>query len=332
MQRNNMDNFDLPQTENVSPENNSESPLEHTSRQFRETLESPKFIDGYVGIKTAAEQQALSDLQKKIETAGKRKISAMKDSLACEQLGVSSVEEGRKKGKEWGATLKAIEEKMMTRGVTDETGEVVGLDTWSAQMIKSVADDFALESEAAEKTLKAATEAYHAEITGIKEQFEVALKDLNFQQALEYWRESPTKFGATPDAYHHSGLVHFVEYRTDSEKSKRIDKLPEGFSPRGFIDYTERLRAIVNNPRSEEVEEAVSYQDTSGRQRLLILMKDGYYISSFRDAPTEHWRMITYVPDFAKQWEKTKKEMGDVEAQKNRRNKLEGEIREIPLD
>lgn len=286
-------------------------------QQFRSLFQDPTFINGYIERQTRLEQHAVDEIQKKTAVSAERRFKNALENEARINLGLTSIEEGHKMGKAWGAALKEAEKMMPGDLHTD----------LKHQSMEHARAEFSAEYEAARTILLVAQEEYRLSLNAIRDAFDVALEHPTFKKILDMWRDAPSLDGSIK----HSGLVHFIEYR--SEKSKdRLEKVPEGFSPEGFAAYTRRLMAYAQNPRDESVHEALCLEDENSRQRLLIATKDLQFISFFRDSADEPWRLIPHIPDFApKQWEKTKSNMRSTEDQAKYFNRLGNGIREIIL-
>lgn len=308
----------------------SEKRESDTAEQFKELFARESFIDGYIAQQAGPEQKVLDDLNKQIETVVKRKMSDLINSKACEILGVASVEEGQKKGKEWGKALGAARKAMQKEGVEIDVGELkteLSFQEWQEKIKDEVAEEFSEEMGAAQAVLESARAKYSDALEHIGESFMEKMDDPEFQEVLAGWGESPS----LDKSLKHAGLVHFIEYRSDKSKD-RLSKVPESFSPEGFAEYTQRIMRFVKNPTGEETAEALRLRDENGRERLLVMTKDNQYISAFKPGAGADWQIITHIPDMkVKEWEKTKKRMADAEAQAKYHNKLEGEIEEVEL-
>jgi len=300
------------------------------AEQFTEIMHRESFVDGYVSQQTTVEQKVIADLNKQIEIVVKRKMSEIIDAEACAALGVTSVQEGQKMGKEWGKALGGVRKKLQKEGVTITVGELetkLDFKEWQEKVKDEVGEEFMEEMNAAKAILEAAQNQYRETLTNIRAAFLERLNDPDFIKVLEQWGESPS----LDKTIMHAGLVHFIEYRADKSKD-RLSKVPESFSPEGLAEYTARVMEFVNNPTSEDIAEAKYLRDESGRERLLIMTKDNQYISAFKTEVGGAWQIITHIPEMkAKEWNKTKDRMADAKAQAKYHNKLEGEIEEIAL-
>lgn len=301
-----------------------------TEEQFKELFTRESFIDGYITQQTTPEQKVLDDLNKQMDTVLKRKMSDLINLKACEILEVESLEEGQKKGKEWGKALAAARKQMQKKGVEVSVGDAqtkLSFQEWQAKLKDEVQEEFMEEIQAAKSILSTAQQKYRETLDRIGESFMEKMRDVEFEETLSHWGESP----ALDKSIKHAGLVHFIEYRSDKNKD-RLSKVPESFSPEGFMDYTAKVMEFVSNPNSEEIAEALRLRDEKGRERLLIMTKDNQYISAFKPREGVEWQVITHIPDVkANDWEKTKKRMADAGAQAKYHNKLEGKITKIEL-
>ena len=298
---------------------------------FLEILGSEKFADNYVKLQTLDIEKEIADLNKKIDIATERKLKESVEVAACAVLGVASVDEGRKRGKEWGLALKSVQENLVRSGITVELDggtQVIPYKEWLEATGRKVKDEFFKDKDTAEKALADAREQSLKKFDNIKNSFMKALDDSIFQEAIGGWREAPS----LNSSIKHAGLVHFIEYRSDLSKAGRFSYIPEELSPDGFVKYTERLSSLIKNPKSEQILEAVHLKDENNRERLLIMTRDKQFVSAFRDSDKEEWGIITHIPDVqSSQWEKTKKVMRDAESQTKYHNKLSGKIEEIPV-
>jgi hypothetical protein len=294
---------------------------EKRNTEFSALFDSQSFVDGYVSRQTEAQNVAMAALNRKIDTEAKRKMSIVIDEIACQVLGVSTVEEGRAQKKEWGKALKTAKQQLEQDGVSVD-GSTIPFDQWKDAVLMEVKQDFEAETAKLQQELSEAETTSRSGLQSIADAFTNSLSDSGFQQVLDQWGESPSLDGSIQ----HAGLVHFIEYRSDKKKD-RLEKVPEAFSPDGFTSYTDRIMSFVGNPKAENILEFVHLSDTNGKERLLIMTRDNQYISAFRYSTDESWRIITHIPDMRpKVWQKTKSTMQSADTQSKYHNKLEGEI------
>ncbi len=302
---------------------------EQIGQQFRELFERQSFIDGYLNRQTQAERNAIESIRRKNEERAKRKENDVVGELACKIIGAESVKEGQTRGRQWGEGLKRARAQLVSEGVPVVIGDLtstIPFDRWQENTQAEAREESKEEMDTATSGLENARRQHELWLRNTASQFLGRLAEVSFQESLNNWGDAP----ALDDSIQHSGLIHFVEYRSDSEKD-RLHKVPEAFSPDGFAQYTGRLMELVNEPQSESVKEALRLRG-NGKERLLIMTQDNQYISAFREAASDPWRIITHIPDMQdKQWEKTKATMKDAEKQAKYYNKLEGEITEMPL-
>ena len=312
---------------NDGPPSEAESAGEEPKRntEFKELFDSEAFKDGYVERQTADKQKVVDAVDKKIDTDAKRIIAEPVNEKARELGGYASVAEGQADGKKWGQLLGQARGALASEVVPVEVlgvASTIPWDKFQENARGSALETNRTEYDEAQQGLVNAQSQARTSIQKIGAEFVAALDQPDFQNTLDAWGEAP----ALDKSIQHSGLVHFIDYRSDKAKD-RLHKVPEAFSPDGFKEYTARVMSYVDNPTAEGIKESLHLADASGKERMLIMTQDEQYVSAFRNSNAMPWQIITHVPDMAdKQWQKTKTTMQDAAKQARYYNKLEGDI------
>lgn len=132
----------------------------------------------------------------------------------------------------------------------------------------------------------------------LREEFEARRNDPSLLLALASWGRSPDLGGdrGLDSTGYNAGVVHYFEYRLIPDKSRRYTET-EPLTIQGFIDYTDRITALIQDPRSGNpgVNRSALIEDNQGRGRLLLLTRDDQLVVAFRHSKRDIMRIISVV-------------------------------------
>jgi hypothetical protein len=181
-------------------------------------LEAPEFQQGFVDVQTSSEREAVDSIIADARTAASGTARGEIEEFTAAQLG-TTVEEGKRLGKEWGLALKAA------GATTSETtaGKTLQehlFDTHLAEI--ETTPDFQQSSSLAREALAQATITASEQATSLIQEIHTRKNDPAFVEAASVWSNSPNSSGEIGEdgQGYNAGLVHFFEYRGDTNKRK----------------------------------------------------------------------------------------------------------------
>lgn len=311
----------------ISPEVVESNHAERGKSDLKSILTDPDYENKFISVQTIHEQTVLDDL---ISTAVKDTLEADKktwfdraDQLALEALtqthNVGSLDEARRLGKIFG---KARGEAM-NQVKTEFRGNVLEHPTPQVQ-------------EALEM-LQQAQKEKRDELERVRKEFQERQDDPALFAALDTWgqsRNSQNEAGQDGRGYN-AGVVHYFEYRADKGKNGRYKFEKSKFGIQSFIDYSMRLKSLIDNPNPEnndEIAQATLIGDEQEQRRLYLLTKHRRLVLAFKSTKDDRLRVITDFPgqnETSFQNRITKELTNDP--QENRFNKLGDQRRVLPL-
>jgi hypothetical protein len=274
-----------------SQEYNPEAAVEKGIQELVAILHDSSFIADYVRTKTDSAQKALDEANAEYLLYIKKQIKEYIAVAAADIMG-TTVEEGRKRGKEWGQALAQI-----TKITVD--GEVYPVVkqsclTLEARLFAEVHEEFTPAIIAAEEALRELAVGHTQTIAEISAEVDARKEDPIFRNALAVWGRSPNAAGdwGSDQTGFHAGVIHYFEYRRDAAKAGRYSREESPFGVDGFITYSEPLQDTLSQYTTPEalpsIQALTRIQDEAGQERLILFTnptdatKEGDLIVAFQ--------------------------------------------------
>lgn len=284
------------ETQRMTPESqeyNTEVAVEKGVQELVTLLHDSDFIADYVVAKTESAQKALGEVKAAYVQHIKKQIKEYIAVAAAETLD-TTVEEGRKRGKDWGQALAQVTEITVDGEIFSvEKQSCPALEAW---MSEQVHEEFTPAIVAAEEALRE-LEAVHAQtIAEISAEVDARTDDPTFRDALAVWGRSPNAAGewGGDNTGFHAGVIHYFEYRRDAAKAGRYSREETPFGVDGFATYSAPLQEALSQYTTPEVVPRIQaltrIQDENGQERLIMFTdptdstKEGDLIVAFQRA------------------------------------------------
>lgn len=304
----------------------SARPSEHQEKGIEyldSLLDDNEYQEAYVGVATNPENDKLKQANAAPEKKAQEIIKGLVEEAARQALGEPDLMSAKKRGKEFGQALRSV--KSISYNGVDYNMEGGKSPELEALLKEELLPEFSADIESAKRSLEEARSNESARLETIKGDFAKRSNDPEFLAAMEVWGMSPDSKGdrGTDGKGYHAGIVHYFEYRRDLEKAGRfkIEKTP--FSVDGYIEDSNMLKELLDNPseENEAIDRSAFIKDDEGHMRLMILTKDGKRVICFQN-PNEPMRVVSIIPggnvkNFEKMVEKEVHPSGDMEPRLN---------------
>lgn len=304
-------------------------------------LADPAFKERFVRVQTVVEKDQIKGVIDESKKNVEARLKPLIEVAAAEKLGVATVEEGRKLGKGWGEALRSVAE------VRSETGELIPIEDTPGEpggepkkgaksLIKNqIRPELEAKMAQAQQNLQEAEARQKQVLATLAQELKAHSEDPALLDAMDVWGRSPDARGnrGARGQGLHAGVEHYIEYRDDQGKNGRYKDIEPVPSIDGFIQYSNRLKGIVNNPNpavNPDVQQAALIGDEEGQRRLYALGKTGELIVGFQKPGEEAMRVVTVIPGQAeKNFQKAvQDEANNVRLSTSRLNEL-GEQKKI---
>ena len=142
--------------------------------------------------------------------------------------------------------------------------------------------------------LMKAGEGERKTLSGLSDDLERRRSDPELIAAFDAWGGCPNHAGdrGIDGQGFNAGVIHYFEYRAFQDKQGRSQ---EPMTLDGFIKWSKELFDLVKHPDSSKVQKTARMEDSSGKQALYILAKDGRFIISYF-IPGKEPYMVTVIP------------------------------------
>ena len=286
------------------------TPLDYLQQLFSD----PNFTERLVATSTKDSGDAMRAFDDRFKKHVQRLLNDLKNQAALEDLGRTgedlNIVRGELRG-EWGKALAAVTEVSIEIAGKTFTKPV-------AQVEEVLKDRLHGEYEEEYDTLKATydedRDQARERLSALSDSIPALSEDTEFSQALDRWGSSPNSEGNRGEDGQgfHAGVVHYFEYRQNSEKAGRFSReAPEDFSLNGFVEYTESVAHYVEASDAEleafeGVQGFVRLRDEQGQERL-ILDSDAGFVVGFKKAEEDSIKVITVLPNSNKPKKNTKR-------------------------
>lgn len=263
-------------------------------------LRSDEYREKVIALRTAKERDAISALEKEAEAAAQKRLTPLKNAVALASLGETDLAVGKKRGKEWGAALKAVQEVELE---IDGSMRKVSLDEAMKHLHAEETATRAEKMTPLQNALNKAVQRETANLDELAAELEAKKNDPDFQEALAAWGNAPDAKGGrgVDDKGFHAGIIHYFEYRAYKDKAGRYNKEKNGaFSLNGFIEHSKSLARYIQ-PGADlksmpDVRGFARFTDENGRERL-FLMTDEWTITAFKWEGESQLGVITVLPN-----------------------------------
>ena len=282
-----IENFESRRNLEGSPETLSagRTQVHQGTRELLNLLNDDDYRANYLGAASKAQSKQLNEYEKKISGKIRRNYiqPAVNEKALAALVAEGKIDEGsnvkaaQKLGREWGEALANVRSITITLN-----GENVKVDPRSfaeheddlrEQLLKDN-PDLQQEVDAAIGALETARENAQSELEKLKRDLTDRLNDTELQEAMTVWGQAPNlaKSRGQYGKGFHAGVVHYFEYRASNAESGRYrDGEGYDFSLDHFIDFSKRLKDLVNNPGTYAGTESYAiFEDDKGAQRLML--------------------------------------------------------------
>lgn len=319
-------------TDTITAENKETEIKNPEVKQLQDLLHSSQFETNFIQVQTKNEQANIDGINSELKKNVDNQLKPLIEAEALKSLGMTDINEARKLGKQWGEALRAV-----TKIEMDINGTSMPVDINTARLnledqLKS--GTYAEKLKTAEEELATSKQNKKGILEQLRSESENPSPELT--EALEFWGLAPNakgEYGEDGKGFN-SGVIHYFEYRANAEKNGRFKKDDEA-SIEGFIEETQRLKSLLDNPSpdsNEQIEAARMLEDENGQQRLLIVTKDKEFIVAFQrqNAPM---KIISVFPGQGvdKLNKAVEEELNPKPNAKQRLNSLSGTVKELTI-
>lgn len=257
----------------------------------------PAFQERFVRVQTQAETEQLLGITQELNKAVEAQLKPLTEQAAMEALGVTDINAARRLGKAWGEALRGVSAVTIRDAQTERR---VSIDEARTLLTTQLEPTFDQRRDEAQKSLVEAAQRQRQELAQLQQEIEARADDPELIEAMEVWGRSPDSQGhrGIDGTGLNAGVIHYFEYRADLAKNGRFKKAETELSIQGFIEYSRRIRALIDNPNpstNPDVQTAGMIEDAQGQRRLFILTRDGDKIVGFMRSG-EPMRVITVIP------------------------------------
>jgi hypothetical protein len=279
--------------------------LPSDSQELVTLLRNEVFQQGFVDVQTQPQKEVKRQIQEQTKEKVKVLVNTEIVSEAARRLG-TTVEEGMKRGKEWGETIKGIKSDVIREEeqVDGSKKSIVFWEEVNTRIKKQVEEDprYIQDLIQAEQAIVQAEIKQKEILSKLIQEAETRSKDPELLAALEVWGRSPNSkgnFGNNNRGYN-AGIIHFFEYRSDINKNGRYKYSKIPITIEGFIEYSNKLKEVISNidpDQNPDVKASALLRDASGQIRLFILSAERDKIVGFRrENETGLPRIVTVIP------------------------------------
>lgn len=266
------------QAQNLSQENININP---DVKQLESLVCSPDFEVSFLSTQTKKERSAVDEISMELKKKVEEILKPLIETEAIKSLGVSTLEEARKLGKQWGDALRLVQKITI-----EKAGIETQVDIQEARQEKEkelFEGGYKDKMSEAKISLEQATVLQKQIVDNLKN--EIKEPNRSLLEALNSWGVSPNVKGesGSDNKGFNSGVVHYFEYRTSEEKNSRF-KPEEEMTLDGFRKYTEKIKSLLDNPNpvtNPEIEDSRLLEDETGQRRLFIVTKNKELVVAF---------------------------------------------------
>lgn len=284
---------------------------ERGKRDMAEFLTNPIARERFAKTQIAKKLTALGTLGDNISKAAEGLVNQLIDTEAQKNFPGLSLEECKKKGKEWGEARKSVKE-INVLIEEDDAHIITALPIAEARsMIAGTIawEGFSSEIEAALTERQDELSKQMEVFDKLHAEFEAEKDSPRLKTAMEVWGISPNA-AQEKDVDgklipHHAGVIHYFEYRTIPEKNARFEYNPDAApcSIDGFCAYSERMAKLIQDAQTPEgnpdVIASSVISDDQNQERLYMAMQangKGELIVGFRRPEETNLRIVSIIP------------------------------------
>lgn len=269
--------------------------------ELKSLLQNKEFVQKFVNLHTSEEQKEIDKIGQELSKEVSKYLMELKNQKALYNLGrenddINTVKKELKK--EWGQAVRNVQ-SVEFEDQTYELEEGKNSNLMKELERKARTAEWEEKMQQAKTSLSEAIDREKAKITAIEKELLERDEDPKLLAALNVWGRSPDSLnnrGENGKGYN-AGVIHYFEYRASKSKAGRFNNEKIPFGVEGFIQYSEWLQAILNNPSKDNsaISELTRFTDNEGQERLIVLAHDTLIVC-FKNTG-EDTRVISSIPD-----------------------------------